>query len=126
MGGITVDLTAALAIATPLLSSLGAYVAIRVGLAEVRRDIAQIQKAIDKLDTTKDTHTGELAKLREDYSVLRAQHAQVVSEIGAIREEQGEARDFANALRTDVGHALARIGVLEARQGISLPKGTSR
>lgn len=122
MSGVVVDLTAALAIATPLLSSLGAYVAIRVGLAEVRRDIATIQKSIDKLDTTREVHSSDIGKLREEVGIFRTQIVQHSHELGAIREEQMDARDFSNATRGEVTMALQKIAVLEAKAGITPTK----
>lgn len=116
------ELATLLAVSVPIASSLGSYVAIRVGLAEVRKDIAAIQKTVDKLDTSRDAHTSELGSLRNELGIVRTQITAHTSELGAIREEQGDARDFANNTHREVTVALQKIAVLEAKAGITPTK----
>ena len=119
----TVDVSLLLQVAAPVVGAIGCYVGVRIAQARVETRLDDIVRKVDRIEGRGDIHTGDISRLREEVSVARTQILSLHQEIGAVREEQGEARDFANATRADVTTALQSIAVLQAKTGITPAKG---
>ncbi|MGL4808150.1 MAG: hypothetical protein ACRC4O_05355 [Giesbergeria sp.] len=119
---VMATLASIVGVATPILTALGAYIGIRTSSTRIETRLDELTKKVDRMESRGDTHTGDISKLREEVSVSRTQILALHQEIGAIREEQGEARDFANATHRDVAVALQEIAVLKAKAGITPTK----